>query len=138
MADTLKRFRNHPSIALWCAGNEDVPPEDIDEAIDKLVRELDGTRYYQPNSRLVNMDNSGPWSNLPLDDYFTNMNRGFTTELGASSIPLAEVIRTMMPKEDLWPPDDLWSYHDLNSKGACSLSSTFSRIAARYGKPKGP
>ena len=136
VADTLKRFRNHPSIALWCAGNEDVPPEDMNEAMDKMIRELDGTRYYQPNSRLVNMDNSGPWSNKPLAEYFTNLNTGFTTELGASSIPSAEVIRTMMPKEDLWPPDDLWAYHDLNSDGACTLSSTFGRISSRYGKPK--
>jgi Exo-beta-D-glucosaminidase Ig-fold domain/Glycosyl hydrolases family 2/Glycosyl hydrolases family 2, sugar binding domain/Glycosyl hydrolases family 2, TIM barrel domain len=134
--DTIKCFRNHPSIALWCAGNEDVPPEDINEPIDKSVRELDGTRYYQPNSRLVNMNNSGPWGNLPLDKYFNDLNHGFTTELGASSIPSAEVIRTMMPKEDLWPPDDVWAYHDLNSKGACSLSSTFDRIASRYGKPE--
>jgi beta-galactosidase/beta-glucuronidase len=101
VADTLKRFRTHPSIALWCAGNEDVPPDDMNDAIDKMVRELDGTRYYQPNSRLVNMDNSGPWSNKPLTEYFTNLNTAFTTELGASSIPSAEVIRTMMPKEDL-------------------------------------
>ena len=136
VADTLKHFRNHPSIALWCAGNEDVPPEDINGSMDKMTRELDGTRYYQPNSRLVNMDNSGPWSNKPLPEYFTNLNTGFTTELGASSIPSAEVIRTMMPQEDLWPPDDLWAYHDLNSKGACSLSSTFDRIGSRYGKPK--
>jgi hypothetical protein len=135
-ADAIKRFRNHPSIALWCAGNEDVPPEDINSSLDKMVRELDGTRYYQPNSRLVNMDNSGPWSNLPLDDYFTNKNRGFTTELGASSIPSAEVVKTMMPKADLWPPDDLWAYHDLSSKGAASLSSTFDRITSRYGKPE--
>lgn len=136
VADTISRFRNHPSIALWCAGNEDVPPEDMNAAMDKMVRELDGTRYYQPNSRLVNMDNSGPWSNKPLPVYFTNLNLGFTTELGASSIPPAEVMRTMMPKEDLWPPDDLWAYHDLNSSGACSLSSTFGRIGDRYGKPK--
>jgi hypothetical protein len=136
VADTLKRFRNHPSIALWCAGNEDVPPEDMNESMDQMIRELDGTRYYQPNSRLVNMDNSGPWSNKPLAEYFTNLNTGFTTELGASSIPSAEVIRSMMPKEDLWPPDDLWAYHDLTSDGACSLSSTFDRISSRYGKPK--
>ncbi|HTB85175.1 MAG TPA: glycoside hydrolase family 2 TIM barrel-domain containing protein [Candidatus Sulfotelmatobacter sp.] len=136
IADALKRFRTHPSIALWCAGNEDVPPDDVNDAIDKMVRELDGTRYYQPNSRLVNMDNSGPWSNKPLTEYFTNLNTGFTTELGASSIPSAEVVRTMMPKEDTWPPDDLWAYHDLNTKGACSISSTFERIESRYGKAK--
>ena len=135
-ADALKRFRNHPSIALWCAGNEDVPPDDINDGLDKMVRELDGTRYYQPNSRLVNLDNSGPWSNQPLEDYFTNLNHGFTTELGASSVPSAEVIKTMMPAEDLWPPDDVWAYHDLNSIGAATIKSTMDPITRRYGKPE--
>jgi hypothetical protein len=134
--DAIKRFRTHPSIALWCAGNEDVPPEDINQSMDKMVRELDGTRYYQPNSRLVNMDNSGPWSNQPLPVYFTNLNRGFTTELGASSIPSAEVIKTMMPRADLWPPGDVWAYHDLNSDGACTIKGTFDVITRRFGKPE--
>jgi hypothetical protein len=135
-ADTIKRFRNHPSIALWCPRNEGVPPEPINEALDRMVRELDGTRYYQPNSRLINLRNSGPWSNLPLPEYFTNLNKGFTTELGASSIPSAEVMRTMMPAADLWPPEDDWAYHDLHSIGPADRSSTFSLIASRYGEPK--
>lgn len=134
--DALKRFRNHPSIALWCAGNEDVPPDDINDSLDKMVRGLDGTRYYQPNSRLVNLDNSGPWSNQPLEYYFTNLNHGFTTELGASSVPSAEVMKTMMPAADLWPPDDVWAYHDLNSKGAATISSTMDPITKRFGKPQ--
>jgi hypothetical protein len=135
-ADIIKRFRNHPSIALWCSGNESVPPEPLNEAFNKMIYELDGTRYYQPNSRLVNMRNSGPWSNLPLTEYFTSLNQGFSTELGASSIPSAEEMRTMMPAADLWPPGDDWAYHDMHSKGAGSIGSTFERITARYGAPR--
>ena len=135
-ADIIKRFRNHPSIALWCSGNESVPPEPLNEAFNKMIYELDGTRYYQPNSRLVNMRSSGPWSNLPLTEYFTNLNHGFTTELGASSIPSAEVMRTMIPAADLWPPGDDWAYHDMHSKGAGSIGTTFERITTRYGAPR--
>ena len=51
----LKRFRNHPSIALWCSGNEGVCPEPLHEKLNQLIYELDGTRYFQPNSRLMNM-----------------------------------------------------------------------------------
>jgi hypothetical protein len=135
VADTLKRFRNHPSIALWCPRNEGVPPEDMNQTIDKMIRELDGTRYYQPNSRLVNLQNSGPWSNYPLDHYFHDFNVGFKTELGASAIPSAEVMRTMMPQADLWPPGDDWAYHDMHAKGAADIGSTFERITTRYGAP---
>ena len=133
--DTIKRFRNHPSIALWCPRNEGVPPEDMNQAIDTMVRELDGTRYYQPNSRLINLQNSGPWSNYSLDHYFHDFNVGFKTELGASAIPSAEVMRTMMPAADLWPPGDDWAYHDMHAKGAADINSTFERITSRYGAP---
>lgn len=136
VADCLKRFRNHPSIALWCSGNEGVCPEPLHEELNRLIYELDGTRYFQPDSRLINMRNSGPWSNLPLDHYFHDLNQGFSTEIGASSIPEVETIRTFIPQADLWPYDDVWAYHDLHSEGAGSKNSTFGRIAARYGEPR--
>ncbi|GMY21554.1 mannosylglycoprotein endo-beta-mannosidase-like [Fagus crenata] len=31
--DTVKLLRNHPSLALWVGGNEQVPPDDINEAL---------------------------------------------------------------------------------------------------------
>jgi len=134
VADTVKRFRNHPSIAIWCARNEGVPPEDINQGIDRLIREIDGTRYYQPNSRLVNLCASGPWSTQPLEKYFGKFNHGFSTEMGAASIPSAEVMRTMMSPEDLWPPGDVWAYHDLHSRGALSRDAFLGEISQRYGE----
>ncbi len=134
VADTVKRYRNHPCIALWCAQNEGIPPEDINEGDQRLIQELDGTRYYQPNSRLVNLRSSGPWSNESLDKYFTELNHGFSTELGASSIPSAEVMRTMMAPEDLWPPGDVWAYHDFHSKGAGSRDALMKQLTERYGE----
>lgn len=136
VADTIKRYRNHPSIAIWCAMNEGVPPDDINDGNDQLVRELDGTRYYQPNSRWVNLRTSGPWSNEHLSDYFTSLNSGFSTEIGASSIPSAEVMRSMMSKDDLWPPGDVWAYHDFHSKGAGSRTEILDAITRCYGAPR--
>lgn len=31
--DTIKLLRNHPSLALWVGGNEQVPPDDINTAL---------------------------------------------------------------------------------------------------------
>lgn len=31
--DTVKLLRNHPSLALWVGGNEQIPPEDINKAL---------------------------------------------------------------------------------------------------------
>jgi hypothetical protein len=134
VADTIQRFRNHPCIALWCAMNEGVPPEAVNQGNDRLIRELDGTRYYQPNSRSVNLRESGPWANQDLVTYFTTLNRGFSTEMGAYSMPSAEVMRTMMAEADLWPAGDAWAYHDFHSKGNGPAKSLTDRIARRYGE----
>ena len=58
--DAVLRFRNHPSIVIWCGENEGVPNPVRNEGLDGIVREFDGTRYYSPNSRLVDMAQSGP------------------------------------------------------------------------------
>ena len=133
-ADALNRFRNHPCIAIWCGRNEGMPPESLNAGIDRLVRELDGTRYYQPNSRLVNLRTSGPWGNLPPEKYFVELNRGFNTEVGASSIPSAEAMRAMMAPADLWPLGDGWAYHDLHGPGGGIRPAVLDMIARRYGE----
>jgi len=134
VADTVKRYRNHPCIAIWCAQNEGVPPNDINEENDRLIRELDGTRYYQPSSRLVNLRQSGPWSNLSPDKYFEDLNHGFSTEMGASSVPSIDALDNMMASADLWPPGDVWAYHDFHSRGGGSRSDLFRMISQRYGE----
>jgi beta-galactosidase/beta-glucuronidase len=48
--EKILRFRNHPSIAVWCARNEGYPPQEIDDALRKLMAELEPTRLYQPSS----------------------------------------------------------------------------------------
>ncbi len=133
VADTIKRYRNHPSIALWCAMNEGVPPDDINGGNDRLIRELDGTRYYQPNSRWVNLRMSGPWSNQSLDKYYHELNEGFSTEMGAFSPPSPEVFQTMMAPEDVWPPGDVWAYHDFHSVGNGDSHSILQQINNRFG-----
>ena len=36
--DTVKLLRNHPSLALWVGGNEQVPPDDINKALKNDLR----------------------------------------------------------------------------------------------------
>ncbi|KAL3538103.1 hypothetical protein ACH5RR_001469 [Cinchona calisaya] len=36
--DTIKLLRNHPSLALWVGGNEQVPPEDINIALKSYLK----------------------------------------------------------------------------------------------------
>ncbi|KAI5326446.1 hypothetical protein L3X38_035520 [Prunus dulcis] len=36
--DTVKLLRNHPSLALWVGGNEQIPPDDINKALKQDLR----------------------------------------------------------------------------------------------------
>ena len=131
--EVLQRFRNHPSIAVWCARNEGVPLPQLEEQIETLIASEDPTRHYNPNSRTLNLRPSGPWNYFKTPaDYFRNNANGFSTELGTPSIPTAESMRKMMATEDLWPISDVWFYHDLHD-GQKDFISELTRL---FGEPK--
>jgi hypothetical protein len=134
-ADTISRFQHHPSIALWIGRNEGVPPPVVNAGLEKLVRTLDGTRAYLPNSRDVNMANSGPWNYQPPEAYFTRIGRGFSTEVGTPSFPTLETFKAMMPPEDQWPISDAWAYHDWHQGKAGDVASFMKAMQNRLGAP---
>jgi beta-galactosidase/beta-glucuronidase len=136
-ADTVSRFQHHPSIALWIGRNEGVPPPVMNRALDLLVREIDGTRAYLPNSREVNMAGSGPWNYQPPEAYFTRIGRGFSTEVGTPSFPTLETFKAMMPPEDQWPISDSWAYHDWHQGKAGDVASFMRAMANRLGEATG-
>jgi len=131
--EVLRRFRNHPSIAIWCARNEGSPLPQLEEQLEKLIASEDPTRHYNPNSRTLNLRWSGPWNYFKDPaDYFRNNAHGFSTELGTPSVPTAESMRKMMATEDLWPISDAWYYHDLHD----GQKDYRAAISADFGDPK--
>lgn len=134
-ADTISRFQHHPSIALWIGRNEGVPPPVLNTGLEDLVRTIDGTRAYLPNSRDVNMSNSGPWNYQPPEAYFTRVGRGFSTEVGTPSFPTLETFKAMMPPEDQWPISDAWAYHDWHQGKAGDVASFMKAMQNRLGAP---
>lgn len=113
--DVVLKYRNHPSIVIWCPRNEGYAPEALDTALSTLVTKYDGTRFYQGNSRNLNIRNSGPWHYAPDQKFYPEKSAfGFTSELGTTSVPTAESMRKMMAEEDLWPINDVWAYHDFH------------------------
>jgi hypothetical protein len=132
--DVVKRFRNHPSIALWGARNEGYPSKVLEDSLRGVIALEDRTRLYQPSSTLLNFNWSGPWHYLTNQkEYFTAHAGGFKTELGTLSVPTAPTIRKMMPPEDLWPINDAWYYHDFNYGDEDFLKT----MKKYYGEPTG-
>ncbi|MDP4226595.1 MAG: glycoside hydrolase family 2 TIM barrel-domain containing protein, partial [Bacteroidota bacterium] len=79
--DVIRRFRNHPSIAIWCPRNEGYAPQYIEERLAEMIAKEDGTRYYQPNSRYMNLKPSGPWNYFKDPaNYYRYYAKGFNTE----------------------------------------------------------
>jgi hypothetical protein len=136
-ADTIKRFRNHPSIVMWCGRNEGVPQPILNRGLDDLTRTLDGTRYYSPSSNALNLQNSGPYSYQDPKLYFAELNRGFSVETGTPSLSTLESLKASIPAADQWPIDDVWAYHDWHQAGNGDVHSFMAQVEAEFGAPTG-
>lgn len=129
--ETVHRFRNHPSLAVWCPRNEGYATPTLEPRLAALIAREDGTRFYSPNSRYMNLRTSGPWHYLADEsEYFLRHAFGFSTELGTPSVPTAETMRKFIPEADRWPISDTWYYHDLHF----GLPEYCEAVDALYGK----
>lgn len=134
--DKILHFRNHPSIAVWCARNEGFPPKEIDDQLRVLMKELEPTRLYQPSSTSGHGVNSGgPYgAGHPPRSYY-DFGEAFKTEIGSVSIPTIESIHGMMPPKDWETINDDWAEHDL-ARGASGGEAIRKTISDRYGPVK--
>jgi hypothetical protein len=131
--DKILHFRNHPAIMLWCARNEGFPPPEIDEALRKLMAELEPTRRYQPSSTDgAGVRSGGPYFWRTPRDYYIVTDDYFKTETGSVSIPTLESVHGMLAKKDWEMITDAWAEHDL-ARGASNGDKYPGQLAARYG-----
>jgi hypothetical protein len=131
--DKILRFRNHPSIMLWCARNEGFPPPEIDAELRKLMAELEPTRRYQPSSTDgAGVRSHGPYFWRTPREFYKVTDDYFKTETGSVSVPTLESIHGMMPQKDWETITDDWAEHDL-AKGASGGDRYPGILASRFG-----
>jgi Glycosyl hydrolase 2 galactose-binding domain-like/Exo-beta-D-glucosaminidase Ig-fold domain/Glycosyl hydrolases family 2/Concanavalin A-like lectin/glucanases superfamily/Glycosyl hydrolases family 2, TIM barrel domain len=133
--DVILRFRNHPSIVVWCGRNEGVPQPAINLGLDELTRTLDGTRYYSPSSNRVNLQGSGPYRYMDPQLYYTILNRGFSVETGTPSMSTLESFKAWIPEQDQWPVGDDWAYHDWHQSGNGEVAPFMAQVQSEFGAP---
>jgi len=122
--DQIKMLRNHPSLYMWCGGNEFPPPPDINEKLEKeIFPEYDETRYYVNEStsdsilrNTIGGNGDGPYGIQDPKRFFVTQSYPFNPELGSVGLPNVEAMRKMMAEEDLLPPqrdraNQVWRYH---------------------------
>ncbi len=133
VTDKVLRYRNHPSIVVWCARNEGRPPAALDQALATMMKRLDPTRLYQSSStdgRGVSSHGPYYWRAPP---FFYQINEAFKTETGSVSVPTIESIQGMMPQKDWETINDDWAQHDM-AAGAQRGNEYGFTLAHRYGQ----
>jgi hypothetical protein len=136
-ADVIRRFRNHPSIAVWFGRNEGVPQPILNDGLAALVTRLDGTRYYTGSSNRVNLQDSGPYNWHPPAQYFTTLAGGFSVEVGTPSLGSLETLESYIPLADRWPLGDTYAYHDWHFGGNGDTATFMRALESALGPPTG-
>ena len=133
---TLKRIRNHPSLAYYVSSNESTEMPDTEA----LINRLDGTRGYQMESECCGVHDGSPYKQVnPMQHYENTASDrgsridGFNPEYGAPTLPLVETLREMMDEKDLWPINkEVWDYHD--GGGFHLMSTLYKELTDQYGE----
>ncbi|WP_248282138.1 glycoside hydrolase family 2 protein [Mucilaginibacter robiniae] len=129
-ADQIKLVRNHPSLAIWCGGNEITPPEDILIPLrDSIIPKLDGTRWFVDYSNSDKMslntlggNGDGPYGIQPLSAFWETRTFPFNSEIGSVGVSDYESLKRFIPEKNLVAPqysaqnhtskvDSVWDYH---------------------------
>ncbi|WP_028295402.1 glycoside hydrolase family 2 protein [Olivibacter sitiensis] len=129
-ADMIKMVRNHPSLAIWCGGNEITPPEDILVSLrDSLLPQLDGTRWFVDYSNSNDMsfnfiggNGDGPYGIQPVSVFYDERTYPFNSEVGSVGVGDIVSLRRFLDEENLAAPlwdsivrkeswDSVWDYH---------------------------
>ena len=132
---TVKRLRNHPSLAYYVSSNEST---EMPEAKD-LIMKLDGTRGYQMQSECDGIHDGSPYKQVnPMQHYENTASPrgsrvdGFNPEYGSPTIPTVETLREVMDEKDLWPINkEVWDYHD--GGGFHLMSTMYKDLTNNYG-----
>ena len=161
--DIIKRYRNHPSLVIWCAANEVTPCEDIYVRLRQYIKELDTTRPFIPTSNISGWDvdkltpyikddlplgvtdNGEPDYNWHPEEYYFEKilevkNQMFRDELGAPSLPPLSSLEKFIP--DLgktgegypFPLNITWNHH--GAWGEYAYKGFDRALRERYGFPK--
>lgn len=132
---TVKRIRNHPSLAYYVSSNESTEVA----GAPKVFANLDSTRGYQMQSECCGVHDGSPYKYENPMQYFENTASrrgsrvdGFNPEYGAPCLPTVESLRKMMPEKDLWPINDsVWNY--LDGGGFHQITTKYKEAVDQFG-----
>ncbi len=124
VTDQVRMLRNHPSLYLWCGGNETLPPEDILKALKAyILPRFDPKRFFlEMSTSSMLMTNTiggtgdGPYGIREPEKIFTERSFPFNPETGSIGIPNFDGLKKIIPEDEMRPPQSSrasgsWLYH---------------------------
>ncbi|MEW2549701.1 discoidin domain-containing protein [Streptomyces sp. NPDC047002] len=140
--DTVKRYRIHPCVVVWCGANEGNPPAAIDTGMRTAVQTQAPGILYQNNSAGGIITGGGPYGWIEPADYYRpstygSGSFGFHTEIGMPVVSTPESTRAMVGDEPEWPIAGAWYHHDWSTKGNQAPQNYRAAIEARLGAATG-
>ncbi|MFI6762446.1 discoidin domain-containing protein [Micromonospora sp. NPDC050417] len=138
-ADTIRRFRHHPSIVVWCGANEGDPPPIVDAGLKAAVAAEHPEILYIPNSAGGLVSGHGPYRWIEPSTYndrntYDTGAFGFHTEIGMPVVSVVESMRNLVGDEPGWPISEVWNYHDWSTIGNQHTDTYLEAINARLGE----
>ena len=140
MFDVVKRYRNHPSLVLWCTQVETIVREELYVPLREYIFENDTTRpfiatssygwdvekltpYMLPDLPTGMTDENEPdYTWYPHPYYYEKIlevkDQMFRNELGVPAVSTLESMRKYIynlgegEKSSIYPLDKTWAYHD--------------------------
>jgi exo-1,4-beta-D-glucosaminidase len=161
--DIIKRYRNHPSLVVWCVACEVTVCSDLYIPLRKYVQELDPTRPflatssydwdvdkltpYMKNDLPLGMTDDGPpdYTWYPEPYYFEKVlevkQQMFRNEMGVPSVPTLSSLKKFIPNLgenkdfEFFPLDRVWAHHGAWDDKGYVYKAYDKALRARYGAP---
>ena len=144
--DQVKMLRNHPSLTLWCGGNEWPAAPDIVDALQNDVFPVyDPERLFAVFStdtvftaNTIGGVGDGPYGIQETDWFFKFKSTPFNPELGSVGLSEIETLEEIFMQDELksFPRGAAWQYHKyipygehINRYGDPKTVQEFNRIA---------
>ena len=137
-ADTIRRYRSHPCIVVWCGANEGDPPPIVGAGLAQATHDEDPEILYIPNSAGGIVSGHGPYRWIDPPSYndrntYDTGAFGFHTEIGMPVVSVVESMRNLVGDQPGWPPSEVWNYHDWSPIGNQQVGTYQAAIDARLG-----
>jgi beta-mannosidase len=111
----IKKIRRHPSLVLWCGGNElfnawsGMTDQDLPlRLLNKNTYELDPSRPFLPTSPVMGMGHGNyVFRSVEGDEVFTifaDSDNTAYTEFGCPGPASVEILKKIIPESELFPP----------------------------------